>query len=64
MFIGKPQSYRDGMSLTMWAFGRGSGETSGIAAPLVPEASGQARDALDRAFAPAVKCPRSAPVTS
>ena len=30
---------------------------------LVPEASGRARDALDRAFAPAAMCPQSAPVT-
>ena len=28
---------------------------------LVPEASGRARDALDRAFAAARKCPESAP---
>ena len=30
---------------------------------LVPEASGRARDALDRAFGPAAMCPQSAPAT-
>jgi hypothetical protein len=30
---------------------------------LVPEASGRARDALDRAFAHARMCPQSAPAT-
>jgi integrase len=30
---------------------------------LVPEASGRARNALDRAFAPVAMCPQSAPTT-
>jgi len=42
----------------------GGGDGQDLYGHLVPEASGRARDALDRAFGEARMCPGSAPATS
>jgi hypothetical protein len=61
--VGRPSERITISEVSRWLGHKSIATTVDPYGHLVPEASGRARDALDRAFAPAAMCPQSAPVT-